>query len=91
MSRQTTRADFRWAALKFGAVEAFHDEDDVGPFDQVSGNLLVRIGSQTSGCDLGGGTKAKIGSGAGMSGRLQNQRKMLVGLCAVSAQFDGSP
>ena len=43
------------AAQQPGAVGALHDEDDVGPFDQFGGALLLRIGSQAGGGGLDAG------------------------------------
>ena len=43
------------AALEPGAVGALHDEDDVGPFHQFGGALLLRIGRQAGGGGLDAG------------------------------------
>lgn len=53
------------AALELGAVGALHDEDDVGPFHQFSGALLVRIGRQAGGggLDAGPGREHLLGRG----------------------------
>lgn len=43
------------AALQFGAVGALHDEDDVGPFEVVRRDRLLRIGCQAGGGGLDAG------------------------------------
>lgn len=43
------------AALELGAVGPLHDEDDVGPFHQLGGAFLLRIGGQAGGGGLDAG------------------------------------
>ena len=53
------------AALQPGAVGALHDEDQVGPFDQFGGALLLRIRGQAGGggLDAGAGREDALGRG----------------------------
>ena len=61
------------AALEFGAVGALHDEDDIGPVQQLRRDRLVRVGGQAGGGRLharpvgedllgGGGAEAVAGA-----------------------------
>lgn len=76
------------AALEFGAVGALHDEDDVGPFDQFGGALLLRIGRQAGGggLDAGPGREHLLGRGgaeavAGAEEEEVGQRKLRFSSC----------